>query len=174
MLAQRGRHWLSSMQYFDLKTYLPLDILTKVDRMSMAHSLEARVPLLDHRLVEFAATIPPELKLNGTGKFIFKQAMRGILPDDIIDRPKQGFAVPLGHWFRGRLGGTLRDVLLSRRCRERGIFAPAAVQHLIELHERGRPLDRQLWTLLSFELWCSQFLDRHAVPLQAPREARRA
>jgi len=89
--------WLSALQYFDFKRYLPLDVLTKVDRMSMAHSIEVRVPLLDHKLVEFAASIPPEMKLrNGTTKYIFKQALRGILPDDVIDRRKQGFAVPWG------------------------------------------------------------------------------
>ena len=90
-------HWLSALQYMDLKNYLPNDILTKVDRMSMAHSIEARVPLLDHKLVEFAATIPPELKLKGkTTKYIFKKAMEGILTDDILYRPKRGFAIPLG------------------------------------------------------------------------------
>src|SRR5439155_598492 len=87
-LAAANGRWLSALQYLDLKSYLPLDILTKVDRMSMAHSIEARVPLLDHKLVEFAATIPPELNLRGgTTKYVFKQAMRGILPDAIIDRP---------------------------------------------------------------------------------------
>jgi len=168
LLGGSRRHWLSSLQYLDLKGYLPLDILTKVDRMSMAHSIETRVPLLDHVFVEFAARIPPELKLNGSGKFIFKQAMRGILPDEVIDRPKQGFAVPLGRWFRGRLGGFLRDVLLSRRCRERGILNPAYLERLIALHERGRPLDLQLWTLLSFELWCRRFLDRSPAARPAP------
>jgi asparagine synthase (glutamine-hydrolysing) len=98
-------NWLSALQRLDMKNYLPLDILTKVDRMSMAHSIETRVPLLDHKLVEFAATIPPELNLhNGTTKYVLKQAMRGILPEEIIDRPKQGFAIPLGYWFRGKLG----------------------------------------------------------------------
>lgn len=153
-------NWLSSIQYYDLHSYLPLDILTKVDRMSMAHSIEARVPLLDHKLVEFAAGIPPELKLrNGTTKYIFKQAMRGILPDSIIDRPKKGFAVPLGSWFRGQLSGFVREHLLSARCRNRGIFNPAYIEKLISLHEAGRPMDTQLWTLLSFELWCRNFLD---------------
>jgi asparagine synthase (glutamine-hydrolysing) len=162
MLQTRGGNWLSTLQYFDLKRYLPLDILTKVDRMSMAHSIEARVPLLDHKLIEFAATIPPALKLNGTTKYIFKRAMRGILPQTVIDRPKQGFGVPLGSWFRGRLGGFLRDYLLSERSRARGLFNTAYVERLINLHERGRPLDLQLWTLLSFELWCRAFLDRAA------------
>jgi len=160
-LARATGSWLSAIQYLDLKSYLPLDILTKVDRMSMAHSLEARVPLLDHKLVEFAATIPPELQLGPGGtKQIFKRAMRGILPDAIIDRPKHGFAVPLGHWFRGEFADFVRDLLLSAESRGRGIFNPAHVERLVELHRRGRPLDLPLWTLVSFEQWCRTFLDR--------------
>jgi asparagine synthase (glutamine-hydrolysing) len=159
ILTGANGNWLSALQYFDLQRYLPLDILTKVDRMSMAHSIESRVPLLDHKLVEFAASIPPAMQLNGTTKYIFKQAMRGILPEAVIDRPKRGFGVPLGRWFRGQLGGFLRDTLLSARSRERGIFNAAYIEQLIALHERGRPLDIQLWTLLSFELWCKTFLD---------------
>jgi asparagine synthase (glutamine-hydrolysing) len=153
-------HWLSSLQHLDIKAYLPLDILTKVDRMSMAHSIESRVPLLDHELLEFAATIPPELALrNGTGKYIFKKALRGILPDEIIDRPKRGFAVPLGRWFRGRLSEFVRELLLSTRARQRGIFNPAYVEGLLRRNESGRDLDFQLWTLISFELWARRFLD---------------
>jgi asparagine synthase (glutamine-hydrolysing) len=159
-LKRAGGHWLSAARYMDMKAYLPLDILTKVDRMSMAHSLEAREPLLDHRLVEFAATIPPEMMLRGgTTKWIFKEAMRGILPDDIIDRRKHGFAVPLGRWFRGKLGGFVRDLLLTKRSRERGMFNPAAIETLVKSHEEGRELDLQLWTLLSFEMWCRAFVD---------------
>ncbi|MBI2469447.1 MAG: asparagine synthase (glutamine-hydrolyzing) [Candidatus Rokubacteria bacterium] len=159
-LARADGHWLSALQYLDLRSYLPLDILTKVDRMSMAHSLEARVPLLDHKLVEFAATVPPELRLRGgTTKYLLKRAMRGILPDRIIERPKHGFAVPLARWFRGGLGPFVREVLLSERSRRRGILEPAYIERLLALHARGRDLDLQLWTLLSFELWCRTFLD---------------
>jgi asparagine synthase (glutamine-hydrolysing) len=162
--------WLSSLQYLDLKSYLPLDILTKVDRMSMAHSLEARVPLLDHKLVEFAATIPPEFKLKqGATKYIFKKAMRGILPDAVIDRPKHGFAVPLGEWFKGRFDDFLHDLLLSDTSKRRGIFNTRHVEHLIRLHRGGRPLDNQLWTLISFELWCRTFMDKKPIP-RRPRE----
>lgn len=168
VLRKAQGNWLSAVQYFDLQHYLPLDILTKVDRMSMAHSIEARVPLLDHKLVEFAAGIPPELRLrNGTTKYIFKQAMRGILPDEVIDRQKQGFAVPLGRWFRGQLSGFVREHLLSTRCRQRGIFNTAYLERLIALHESGRPLDFQLWTLLSFELWCRAFLDGEAMSISS-------
>jgi asparagine synthase (glutamine-hydrolysing) len=166
-------HWLSTLQRADLNGYLPLDILTKVDRMSMAHSIETRVPLLDHKVVEFAATIPPELQLKqGVTKYVFKAAMRGLLPDAIIDRPKHGFAVPLGHWFRGRLGGVLRDLLLSRASRQRGIIEPGYVERLIARHEAGRPLDMELWALMSFELWCRRFLDAPSHrPMATPGEA---
>jgi asparagine synthase (glutamine-hydrolysing) len=153
-------HWLTRLQSLDLKRYLPLDILTKVDRVSMAHSIEARVPLLDHKLVEFAATIPPELRLrNGTTKYIFKRALRGLLPDEIIDRPKRGFAIPLGRWFRGQLGDFVRDLLLSETSRRRGIFNTAYIEQLVHRHEKGRERDFQLWTLISFELWCRTVLD---------------
>jgi len=168
-LGHRRLHWLSALQYSDLHTYLPLDILTKVDRMSMAHSIESRVPLLDHKVVEFAATIPPELQIHrGRTKHVFKRALAGLLPDTILDRPKHGFAIPLGRWFRGRLGGFLRDLLLSPTSRRRAIFDPAYVEQLIERHDRGRHLDHQLWTLISFELWCRRFLDARVAPAAAP------
>jgi asparagine synthase (glutamine-hydrolysing) len=158
-----GGNWLSALQSLDVKNYLPLDILTKVDRMSMAHSIETRVPLLDHKLMEFAATIPPEMNLRGgTTKYVLKQAMRGILPDRIIDRPKHGFAVPLGYWFRGKLGAYVRDLLLGESARRRGLFNGSYIEELVAQHERGRNLDLQLWTLISFELWARVFLDRGA------------
>ena len=160
---ENRKDWLASLQYFDLNAYLPQDILTKVDRMTMAHSLEARPPLLDHRLVEFAATIPSHLRMRGvTTKYLFKQAMRGILPDTIIDRRKQGFAVPLALWLRKDLATFARDVLLSGTARRRGIFNQRYVEHLLTLHNRGRDLDLQLWTILSIELWCRRFIDREA------------
>ena len=128
--------WLAAAQHCDLNNYLPLDVLTKVDRMTMAHSIEARPPLLDHHIVEFAATIPARLRLrDGTTKYLFKQAMRGILPDEIIDRPKHGFAVPTGTWFRGELSDFARDLLLS------GAAGPRAVQRSMRATaaaQRGR------------------------------------
>ncbi|HEY2384658.1 MAG TPA: asparagine synthase (glutamine-hydrolyzing) [Terriglobia bacterium] len=155
--------WLSTLQYIDIKNYLPNDILTKVDRMSMAHSIETRVPLLDHKFVEFAATIPPELKLQGkTTKYIFKKAMEGILPNEILYRPKRGFAIPLGRWFRGQLSLYVRDLLLSRKSLGRGLFQKSYIERLIELNDRGRPLDLQLWTMITFELWCRRFIDESA------------
>jgi asparagine synthase (glutamine-hydrolysing) len=165
--------WLAAAQYDDINRYLPLDILTKVDRMSMAHSIEARPPLLDHKFVEFAATIPARLRLaGGDTKYIFKKAMRGILPDAIIDRRKRGFAVPLAQWFRGELAGFARDVLLSETCRERGIFDTRAVERLFQLHRRGRDLNLHLWTMLSFELWCRRFMDTTDVRDVAPARTR--
>jgi len=170
-----GSDWVAALQYCDLQTYLPLDILTKVDRMTMAHSIEARPPLLDHRVVEFAATIPARYRLReGTTKYLLKRAMRGVLPDAIIDRPKHGFAVPLARWFRGKLAGFARDVLLSDACRQRGLFAPKRVERLIEHHQSGRNLDLQLWTLLSFELWCRRVLDMPTLHLQPAARAAHA
>jgi asparagine synthase (glutamine-hydrolysing) len=173
---QKGRmHWLSGLQYLDIKNYLPNDILTKVDRMSMAHSIEARVPLLDHKFVEFAATIPPELKLKGvTSKYIFKKALEGILPNEILYRPKRGFAFPLSQWFRGQLGSFMRDLLLSRRSVERGIFNKAYLERLIDMNDRGRPMDLQLWTLITFELWCRRFIDESAVCRSVSATTRRS
>jgi asparagine synthase (glutamine-hydrolysing) len=171
-LQGMGGDWLSAVQYCDLNHYLPLDILTKVDRMTMAHSIEARPPLLDHELVEFAARIPARLRLrDGQTKHLLKRAMRGILPDDIIDRRKHGFAVPLAHWFRGELSGFARDLLLSDTCRRRGLFNASYIEHLLTLHERGRDIDLQLWTLMSTELWCRRVLD---VPIQSQRLERAA
>jgi asparagine synthase (glutamine-hydrolysing) len=159
----RDRDWISAVQYSDLNTYLPLDVLTKVDRMTMAHSLEARPPLLDHLLVEFAATVPSHWRLRrGTTKYLLKQAARGLLPDAVIDRPKQGFAVPLNRWLRGPLAPMAREILTARACRERGIFSQPYVERLLRWQARGRDLGLQIWTMLSLELWCRQFLDRPA------------
>ena len=159
-LSRWGEDWLGAAQALDLKVSLPLDILTKVDRMSMAHSVEAREPLLDHKLVEWAATLPPEMRLRGTQtKWIWRRAIEGLVPGKILGLPKRGFAVPLGRWFRGGMEGTLYELLLSRRSRERGIFEPKEIQRLIDAHGRGRPLDLELWTLMSFELWCRVFQD---------------
>jgi len=170
-LPARRMNWLSTLQYLDLDGYLPLDILTKVDRMSMAHSIEAREPLLDHELVEFAARIPPELQMKGdTTKYLFKQAMRGILPDVIIDRPKRGFAIPLGRWFRGRLGGFAHDLLAGDGGYVSHVFDKAYVQELLRRHESGRELDLHLWTLISFELWCRRFLSRPPAVAAPERE----
>ncbi len=152
--------------YLDSKTYLPGDILTKVDRMSMAHSLESRVPLLDHKLIEFATTIPSHLKLNGlTTKYILKQAVTGLIPDEIIQRRKQGFDVPIREWFKHDLRELLHDTLLDRKTRERGYFNERAIASIIKEHERGRRnYARHLWGLLTLELWHRAFIDRQPQP----------
>jgi asparagine synthase (glutamine-hydrolysing) len=116
--------------------------------------------LLDHPLVELAARIPAELKLRGgVGKHIFKRALEGRVPRAVLERPKRGFAIPLGRWFRGRLSDVVEDLLLSKASRERGIVRPGYVEDLLARHARGRPHDLELWTLISFELWCRTFLD---------------
>ena len=175
-IGRADRHWLSALQSVDLHSYLPLDILTKVDRMSMAHSIEVRPPFLDHKLVEFAATIPAELQMRrGTTKYVLKRALRGILPDPVIDRAKQGFAIPLGRWFRGELREFVGDLLLSETSRSRQMFNPRYLERLTRRADRGREtdLDLELWTLLSFELWCRTFLggDRLLEPPMLQRGA---
>ncbi|HVG19536.1 MAG TPA: asparagine synthase C-terminal domain-containing protein, partial [Blastocatellia bacterium] len=153
---------IDHLLYLDGKTYLPGDILTKVDRMSMAHSLEARVPLLDHKLIEFVQTIPASLKLRGgVTKHIFKRALRGMVPDEIIDRPKHGFDVPIKKWLNDELRDLLDDTLADSRTRQRGHFNQSAVDRLLDEHRRGRrDNSRHLWGLLTLELWQRAFIDR--------------
>jgi len=144
------------LQYVDLKTYLPGDILTKVDRMSMATSLEARVPLLDHELVEFAAGIPSSLQLHGgERKRLFKRAIAGVLPPEVLDRPKQGFAVPLEYWLRGDWDAFLEGTLFTSSAVGMAIFDARYVRHLFELYRTTRRGDilHRLWTLAVFETW---------------------
>ncbi len=144
---------LTLIQYLDLKTYLPGDILTKVDRASMANSLEVRVPILDHKLVEWAFRLPRKLKLRqGGGKHIFKHSLRTRLPDDILYRRKMGFAVPLGAWFRGPLRDRIRDVLLDERMLDSGFFDRNVILRLLDEHQSGGS-DHSvvLWSLLMFE-----------------------
>jgi asparagine synthase (glutamine-hydrolysing) len=151
----------SRMMRFDFETYLPEDVLTKVDRMSMAHSIESRVPLLDNDVIDFAATLPAELKIkNGRRKHILKEAVRSLLPAGIIDRKKQGFGVPLGIWFRGGLTDLFSDVLQAPRTRQRGYFDSSFVDRLVHEHlSGGRDHTLRLWQLVVFELWHRQYLD---------------
>ncbi len=145
----------------DSKTYLPSDILTKVDRMSMATSLEARVPLLDHKLIEFVTNIPTELKLKGLEtKYIFRRAVRGIVPDAILDRPKQGFGVPIGEWINSQLRSQIRETLLEKRTLERGYFNPKSIKILLDEHEKNRrDHSYALWILWMLELWQRKYTD---------------
>ncbi len=144
---------LSMIQYLDMKTYLPGDILTKVDRASMAHALEVRVPLLDHKLVEWISGLPPEMKLKGSeGKYIFKKSMEKYLPHDILYRRKQGFAVPLASWFRGPLRARVQQALLGPALADTGMFNQAYLRELVEQHLSGRrDYSAPIWTLLMFE-----------------------
>lgn len=153
---------IERLLYLDSKTYLSGDILTKVDRMSMAHSIEARVPLLDHELIEFVQSIPASLKLRGqTTKHILKQAMAELIPNEIINRPKMGFGVPLRKWLNNELREMLHDTLTDQRARERGLLNPRAVQALLDEHGRGRRDNSlHLWGLLNLELWHRSFIDR--------------
>ena len=156
----------SRMMKFDFETYLPEDVLTKVDRMSMAHSIESRVPLLDNHVIDFAAALPASFKIhNGRRKHVLKEAARTLLPAGIIDRKKQGFGVPLGVWFRGGLAGIFSDVLGSATTRQRGYFEPTFVDRLVQEHLAGkRDHTLRLWQLLVFELWHRQYLDAPIVP----------
>jgi asparagine synthase (glutamine-hydrolysing) len=151
----------SRMMRFDFETYLPEDVLTKVDRMSMAHSIESRVPLLDNEVIEFAATLPSSVKIvNGRRKHVLKEAASRLLPPEILDRKKQGFGVPLGVWFRGGLTDVFSDILKSPTTRQRGYFAPAFVDRIVDEHLTGkRDHTLQLWQLLVFELWHRQYMD---------------
>src|SRR5262245_27607485 len=160
--ASVARSRLERLLYLDSKTYLPGDILVKVDRMSMANSLEMRAPLLDHRLIEFAQTIPASLKLRGMEtKYILKRAAAGLIPEEIINRPKQGFDVPIRRWSNRELREMLDDTLNDRRLRERGDFNHRAVLAILDEHRRGvRDNSRQLWGLLTLELWRRAFIDR--------------
>ena len=145
----------------DLMTYLPNDLLVKVDIATMAVSLEARSPFLDHHVIEFAASLPERLKLRRlTTKYLLKKVLRRLLPAENLDRRKMGFGVPIGHWFRGKMQPFLREVVLSDKALRRGLFKPEMVKQLVEQHTRSeRDYSHQLWTLLMLELWFLRFID---------------
>jgi asparagine synthase (glutamine-hydrolysing) len=151
---------LSLIQYLDMKTYLPGDILTKVDRASMAHALEVRVPLLDHELVEWISGLPPAMKLKGAeGKYIFKKSLEKLLPHEILYRRKQGFAVPLAAWFRGPLRERVRSALLGPNLAATGMFNGAFLAEMVEQHQSGRrDYSAPIWTLLMFEAFLKKEL----------------
>jgi asparagine synthase (glutamine-hydrolysing) len=144
---------LSMVQYLDLKTYLPGDILTKVDRASMAHSLEVRGPLLDHTLVEWLAGLPPDMKLrNGNGKYLFKRALEPYLPKDLLYRPKMGFGVPLAAWFRGPLRQRVRDAVLGNTMKQLGWLRLDVIERMVDQHQAGASdHSAALWSLMMFD-----------------------
>jgi len=159
----RAKDPLDPLLYLDSKTYLPGDILTKVDRMSMAVSLEARVPLLDHKLIEFVCTrIPASMKMKGLQtKHIFKRAMRDLVPTEILDRPKQGFGIPIDRWINEQLRERVRGTLSEALTMQRGYVEPRYVRVLLDEHEKGRrDHATELWTLFMLELWHRKFVDK--------------
>lgn len=153
---------LGNAQLLDILLYLPDDLLVKVDIASMANSLEVRCPFLDRELVEFALRLPTELKIRrGERKYLLKRAFDGILPGENMYRRKQGFAVPIGAWFRGDLRGHVEGILLSQRALDRGLFRRAALEQLVREHTTGRvDHTHRVWTLLMLELWFREFIDR--------------
>ncbi len=151
---------LSLVQYLDMKTYLVGDILTKVDRASMAHALEVREPLLDHELMGWVSGLPVDLKLNGSeGKYLLKKAMEPYLPHDVLYRKKMGFSVPLAAWFRGPLAATIRGVVLGERLASTGLFNQDYLREVVEAHQSGRrDYSVILWTVLMFDAFLGQVL----------------
>ncbi len=158
--ASDAKNVVEQMQYADINYYLAEDILTKVDRAAMAVSLETRAPFLDPRVGQFAASIPVDYKLRGkSGKYILKEAMKGILPHDILHRPKKGFGIPIAEWLKGRLNPLLHEMLSTERIKRQGLFNPEYVARLITEHESAKASHhKELWTLLVFQLWSDNFL----------------
>jgi asparagine synthase (glutamine-hydrolysing) len=156
------REPLNQVLLMDMRLYLENDILVKLDRASMMASLEGRVPLLNNDFVEYATRLPLDMKLNGLrSKFLFKRALRGLLPNNTLNRPKKGFGIPVANWFRGPLKEQMLSVLSPERVARKGFFDPAAVVALVGDHLSGRRDNRkQLWTLFVFELWHDGYLNR--------------
>jgi asparagine synthase (glutamine-hydrolysing) len=161
-LAQAIHCPVSWMMYVDQRTYLPDDILVKVDRASMAVALEARVPFLDHRLVEFAATLPLELKVrNGRGKWLLRQVLRRYLDPRLTARPKQGFAIPIADWLRGPLREWAEDLLSPTSLSRSGLLDPDPIRRVWATHLEGRGNHQhRLWVILMLQAWF-----RRATPL---------
>jgi asparagine synthase (glutamine-hydrolysing) len=156
---------LDRLLYADIKTYLH-ELLMKQDQMSMATSVESRVPFLDHKLVEFTSRLPERLKLRGgTTKYILRKSMQGVLPETILSRPKMGFPVPIGAWFRGAYSSVVDEYILSERAMSRGIFVPDFVRTLVKRHQTGgEDHSERLWALVNFEIWLRQLFDGEQSP----------
>ena len=169
----RSSDWLAQLQYVDSKTYLAGDVLTKVDRMSMAHSLEVRSPFLDHVLTEQVVAYPSHFKMReGVSKYLLKKLARKYLPADIVDRRKQGFGVPLEYWFTGEFHDCIRDTLLSSSARARPFFNAQVTESLVNRHAAGeKPLSAVIWNLLVLETWFQLYLDRSPVTQSPDRKA---
>jgi asparagine synthase (glutamine-hydrolysing) len=174
--ASSGGDIVDVMLDVDTATYLPDDLIAKIDIATMAHGLEARSPLLDHELMQFAASIPAGLKVRGRQKkWILREALREWLPAEILDRPKQGFQVPIEHWLGNELHDHVREVLLDPVSLSRGYFRADAVRATIDRQAAGTYADAsRVWALLMLELWHREFADgavRPAVPAGAARAA---
>jgi asparagine synthase (glutamine-hydrolysing) len=161
------------MLYADTKTYLH-ELLMKQDQMSMAASIESRVPFLDHKLVEFTVRLPDRLKLRRgwTTKYVLRSAMKGLLPEPILTRKKMGFPVPVGKWFRGEFRPVIDEYVLSERAAARGIFDRGFVTGLVARHQAGENHSERLWALVNFEIWLRRFFDGEALAVEdhAPAE----
>ena len=161
---------LDGLLYADIKTYLH-ELLMKQDQMSMATSIESRVPFLDHKLVEFTARMPDAMKLRGnTTKYVLRKSMTGILPEQILSRSKMGFPVPIGSWFRGPFKSIVDEYVLSERAVSRGIFDAGFVRQIVARHQGGEDHAERLWALVNFEMWLRRFFDTEAAP-QIPQNA---
>ena len=159
---------LDGLLYADIKTYLH-ELLMKQDQMSMATSIESRVPFLDHKLVEFTASMPDTMKLRGnTTKYVLRESMKGVLPERILSRSKMGFPVPIGSWFRGQFKSIIDEYVLSDRALARGIFAPDFVRGVVARHQAGEDHAERLWALLNFEIWLRRFFDSEELPSSEP------
>ena len=160
-LAASGEDVVDIMLEVDVSTYLPGDLIPKIEIATMAHALEARSPLLDHEVMELAASIRAELKVRGREKkWVFREALRGWLPDEILDRPKQGFSVPVGAWFRNDLRHLLREVVLDPGTLARGYFRRDVIESMLDRHAAGADQEtKPLWALFMFELWHREFVD---------------
>ena len=155
---------LDGLLYADIKTYLH-ELLMKQDQMSMATSIESRVPFLDHKLVEFTARMPDAMKLRGnTTKYILREAMKDVLPEQILTRSKMGFPVPIGSWFRGPFKSIVDEYVLSERATSRRIFDAGFVRQIVARHQGGEDHAERLWALVNFEMWMRRFFDTEAVP----------
>lgn len=165
----RGNSVLDQMLYVDTKTWLPDDLLIKADKMTMASSIELRVPLLDHHVLEFAAAVPPKMKLQGLRtKHILKQALKDRVPKQILDRRKVGFPVPYRKWLRGELKGFVHGVLTDPRTRSRGYFDDGAMTALLAQSQSGADLSAEIFSLLTLELWHREFIDEDGRPNPEP------
>ena len=167
---QQSKSYVGGAAWADIHTYLPDDLLVKVDIASMAHGLEARSPLLDHKLMEWAARIPSAQKMEGgVTKSILKSALEPFLPNEILYRPKMGFGVPIDEWLKGELREFAYDTLLSTQARQRGLITPAYVKTMLDEHCGGvRQHHTRLWALLMLELWFQMWIDPAEAPLSPP------